>query len=1783
MKKFHIRLYTGIAYVALLFIGINISAQTYSGGSGTQENPYEIATTGDLIYLSLHSDDWDKHFIQIADIVFNPDETQVDWDGDGILEHDYGGDDKAGFHPIGKSSTKYRGSYNGRGYIISNLYINGPEALKTDGFYAGMLNNPFAMFGCIEGAKIDSLVLIDIELIGRDRAASLVGLCSNSTLSNISIKGIVIGDDRIGGLVGESENSNITNCNASVRINGRRYTAGLVGYNSSTEITNCFSTSDVSGYSSVGGLIGRCSNNSTVSMCYSSGSVKGENYVGGLVGYNSHSAIIHSYATGGASGERNIGGFIGSNHSSYPISECYSTGSVIGITFAGGFLGNNSSTSILSSCYFNNETSNMQDNGIGLDENNQEVIGLTTQQFKDSTNFVGFNSDSIFWKFNSNSRPYLSWQRASVSNGVVENNRIEGYVLENGADIAEIGIRFRKYSHSNWTEIENRNSPGEYIDTLPFLEDGIYYIQSYAKDSLGESFYGDMVKLLLLPFDGSGTESAPYQIAEVGDLLFLSKNHVNLWDKHFIQTADIIFNDDETQVDWDGDGILEHEVNGEDVYGFSPIGSSNDKFSGIYNAQGFSIVNLFINSVNRGSTGLFGTTETAEIKNLMLSNCDITGWTDVGGIVGIARASLVTNCSITGSFKGYGRIGSIAGNSSSTIFNCFASGNIIYTGWNDEEEDDFPYNFGGLVGWNEGKVSHSFSNCYILGNYDNGGLIGFNAGKVTNCYATGSVIGYRTSGGLIGSNSGSVICSYATGSVAGSWETGGLIGDNFWKVSACYFDSVTSGTGAKGMGNDSNNQFVTSLSTEDFKDTTNFTGFTFDSLNWVENPNGRPYLYWQQATVSNGKLSNKIIDGYALETNTSIVEKGIRHKLFYHTNWTEIPDGKCSGEIIDTLENVSDGYFFIQAYAVDSSGKYYFGDMIQYIEIPYLGSGTEEDPYQIATTEDLISLSVSFPNLWDKHFIQTANITFNADPSLVDWDNNDTLEYNTGGEDINGFLPIGNEWRNFSGTYNGNGYYISNLYISRTSNNVGLFGSTYSAAIENLGIKDFKISGNHNVGGLAGQTSKFYYSTSTISNCYAIGELSGGRNIGGLVGNNEWTNISNCYTIVSIEGNTEIGGLIGRVRTTHISGCYSTGIIKGSAEVGGLVGLASEADIYNCYATGCVDGNTYCGGLVGYNGSVVEIYSCYATGSVIGNSKSGGFVGTEAYKITNCYFDKETTGKGDTGIGEDINNLTVTSLTTEEFKDSANFIGFTFDSLHWKSNANGRPYLYWQKAAISNGIVMDDSISGYALENGVNLIETGVRYREDTSITWIEQSTISGAGPIHEGIPGLTKGDIYLAYTYAKDDSGSVYYGDMVRFIAGRASQSITFPVPEEKTYNAPDFSLIATSSSGLPVKFTIPEDNGIIELSGENNDTVRIIGVGTVPITASQEGNDDFYKATKVTQSITINKATPLISEWPSASAITYGDSLDKSSLSGGTSDIVGNFSFTEPDSVPGAGINKQSVIFKPISEFYVSVEDSVFVSVNKADQSISFSPLENFVFGDSSFALEATASSDLDVTFSVPEDNHIVSLDGTNNEIVTMVSAGEITISAGQAGNENYHAAVDVDQILFVDKALPAISAWPTASEIIYGESLSESILIGGEASIAGNFAFKAPETIPEPGISDQSVIFTPIQLENYYTIDGMVSVTVNTTVSINSAANSNWIKVYPNPAKDNINIQLSEKYSNITLKLMSITGQVIWIKEYNTDNQLSIPIVEDDGLYLLEIHSNEGNRALIKIIKN
>lgn len=291
------------------------------------------------------------------------------------------------------------------------------------------------------------------------------------------------------------------------------------------------------------------------------------------------------------------------------------------------------------------------------------------------------------------------------------------------------------------------------------------------------------------------------------------------------------------------------------------------------------------------------------------------------------------------------------------------------------------------------------------------------------------------------------------------------------------------------------------------------------------------------------------------------------------------------------------------------------------------GTGTEVDPYQIATKQDLLELAANTSD-YDKHFIMTADIdlsgeSFHAAVIAPDMD-------------------VANDFQGtaFRGIFNGNNHIISNLAVTGESY-CGLFGyidecgaNHNCGTVKNLGLHNISIEGSGRyIGGLAGCNTAGTTAAGGIINCYSIGSVTGGDGawyVGGVVGINVGS-ISDCYSAGSVTGGDGVslfGGLVGGNDYGIISNCYSSSSVMGEANsyyLGGLIGKNSSGTISNSHSIGPVIGDDYLGGLTGANSCSFAgngIVDCYSHSPVTGRNGSrilGGLCGENNDHISNSY------------------------------------------------------------------------------------------------------------------------------------------------------------------------------------------------------------------------------------------------------------------------------------------------------------------------------------------------------------------------------------------------------------------------------------------------------------------------------------------------------------------------------------------------------------------------------------
>ena len=267
----------------------------------------------------------------------------------------------------------------------------------------------------------------------------------------------------------------------------------------------------------------------------------------------------------------------------------------------------------------------------------------------------------------------------------------------------------------------------------------------------------------------------------------------------------------------------------------------------------------------------------------------------------------------------------------------------------------------------------------------------------------------------------------------------------------------------------------------------------------------------------------------------------------------------------------------------------------------------------------------------------------------------------------------------------------------------------------------------------------------------------------------------------------------------------------------------------------------------------------------------------------------------------------------------------------------------------------------------------------------------------------------------------------------------------------------------------------------------------GKVTITATAAETDIYASATQ-TKEVTISATVPEVTSWPQVAPITYGTPLTLDMLEGGTANVPGNFEFADFSTTLNADTTHNLVVrFVPENQnIYATVEDTISVVVNKADQTIAWDFTITEMTVDEVLTLSATATAG-DVTFDLTGD--AATLEGNT---LTAVKAGEVVIIASQAGNNNYNAAEEVAHTITINKATPTVTAWPTLNDVVYGATYSEALqLVGGEASVEGTFSIinmPADLTqVPTVGEYTYGIVFTPAMSESYNEVSDSITLKV------------------------------------------------------------------------------------------
>ena len=307
------------------------------------------------------------------------------------------------------------------------------------------------------------------------------------------------------------------------------------------------------------------------------------------------------------------------------------------------------------------------------------------------------------------------------------------------------------------------------------------------------------------------------------------------------------------------------------------------------------------------------------------------------------------------------------------------------------------------------------------------------------------------------------------------------------------------------------------------------------------------------------------------------------------------------------------------------------------------GSGTEDDPYLLATAADL----KAFRDMANAEASSKLCATLTADIDL-------------GGEEWKPFEgpSVGDA---YAGTFDGANHTIKGLSVNSTSKSgVGFFGTVHGATIKNLQIAGNIYSTNSSyVGGIVGRTQ----GNVTIDGCSFSGSV----------------------TATKAGMTNGAGGIAGRVNagTLAVTNCANLSDVTGSGSAAGILGYAgnTKVTIENCYNSGAISGQNYASGIcsigTGKNGKTGKIGNCYNVGTITGTSDGAYYAGISANfqgAISNSYYAAPVEEKL-------MSNATATATAITSPEGLADKLGSAFKEDTAGAN-NGYPILVWQAGKV---------------------------------------------------------------------------------------------------------------------------------------------------------------------------------------------------------------------------------------------------------------------------------------------------------------------------------------------------------------------------------------------------------------------------------------------------------------------------------------------------------------------
>lgn len=256
------------------------------------------------------------------------------------------------------------------------------------------------------------------------------------------------------------------------------------------------------------------------------------------------------------------------------------------------------------------------------------------------------------------------------------------------------------------------------------------------------------------------------------------------------------------------------------------------------------------------------------------------------------------------------------------------------------------------------------------------------------------------------------------------------------------------------------------------------------------------------------------------------------------------------------------------------------------------------------------------------------------------------------------------------------------------------------------------------------------------------------------------------------------------------------------------------------------------------------------------------------------------------------------------------------------------------------------------------------------------------------------------------------------KLTVNKATQTITFEPIERQAYGNPSILLKAETDKNLPITYILADES----IAKVTDYRLIILKPGTTTITATQEGDKNHQPATQVTRTLIVDKGTQKI----------ILDHIDPQVYGSADFDLPENSDKDLPityksdneavatvdgNTVHIEGVGTCNIIATQDGNEYYNAAQSVTIpfTVTKAQQTITFEPLEKCIYGTDDVLLEASTTSGVEIYFESSDEN-VARIDG-NKAVIT--GAGTCYITAKAVSTPNWYDATPVQRELIVEKA--------------------------------------------------------------------------------------------------------------------------------------------------------------------